>query len=173
MFPLSCLWGWCLTLQLPVSSPCSATGPAWSFSAGKSSVLSVNAKTHPELTSHNNTFYTGNSHVMGAPQNSCAFIFLKQNSTDLLCFIKAGAQPDHKNELESDIPLCSALRVLTLPRQMEYVLLCTICLCEQEFPSLQMQFKMHFHVKFVAKNCIRGVCFPSCRLSRHIFLILR
>lgn len=151
MFPLSCLWGWCLTLQLPVSSPCSATGPAWSFSAGKSSVLSVNAKTHPELTSHNNTFYTGNSHVMGAPQNSCAFIFLKQNSTDLLCFIKAGAQHDHKNELESDIPLCSALRVLTLPRQMEYVLLCTICLCEQNFHHYKCNSKRIFMLNLSPK----------------------
>lgn len=29
---------------------------------------------------------------------------------------------------------------------------------------------MHFHIKFVAKTCIRDVCFPSCRLPRHIFL---
>lgn len=29
---------------------------------------------------------------------------------------------------------------------------------------------MHFHIKFVAKTCIRDVCFPSRRLQTHLSL---
>lgn len=132
----------CLTLQLPVSSPCSATRPTWWCTAAKSSVPSMNVKTNLELTPQWLTLtikdFTQVTNIWWEPHRTICIYFsqIKQNKTNLLGFIRVGAQPDCRKELESDIPLCSALRVLTLPRQMEYVLLCTTCHCEQEFPSL-------------------------------------